>query len=166
MKKIKIFMMLMAALLLVSCSHSNFSTEKSEEDIQTILKETAILQSWQGDYPVSQIVLLPETQRENAVGYIGRAETFKSVWKAFMPGTEVPEIDFKTGIVIFVRNTRFYNRISIGKVAVTKGIAEVLAMETMSAMPIEDNVAMSMVLVNRDSIKGIISADKVIPVVN
>ena len=51
-----------------------------------------------------------------------------------------PEIDFTVNLVLFARNTQFYNRINIGKVNVSNGVAEVLAMETMSAMPIEDKV--------------------------
>lgn len=40
-------------------------------------------------------------------------------------------------------------------------MAKVLAIETMSAMPIEDKVAMSMVLVGRQGITGIQSGDKI-----
>ena len=120
--------------------------------------EAKILQSWQGDYPVARLDLLPEKQREQAVGFIGDAETFGGVWKAFKPGEAVPEIDFKANLVLFARNTHFYNRIRIGKVSVTNGVAEVLAMETMSAMPIEDKVAMSLVVIPRRGITAIRAA--------
>ncbi|MBC2709559.1 MAG: hypothetical protein HGJ94_00660, partial [Desulfosarcina sp.] len=66
--------------------------------------------------------------------------------------------------VLFARNTHFYNRISIGKVNVKKGAAEVLAMETMSAMPIEDKVAISLVVVARQGITAIHAGDKIIPI--
>ena len=108
---------------------------------------------------MAQLDLLPDKQREQAVGFIDDAKTFEKVWKAFKPGEAVPEIDFKTNFVLFVRNTQFYNRISIGKVKVTNGVAEVLAMETMSAMPIEDKVAMSLVVVARMGIKGLKTGD-------
>ena len=126
--------------------------------------ESKILQSWQGDYPVARLDLLPEKQREQAVGFIAGAKTFEDVWKAFKPGEAVPEIDFKTNLIFFTRNTQFYNRISIGKVNVTNGVAEVLAMETMSAMPIEDKVAMSLVVVTREGITAIQAGDKNIPI--
>jgi acid phosphatase (class A) len=126
--------------------------------------EAEILQSWQGDYPVAQINLLPEKQREQAVGFIIDAKTFEKVWKAFKPGEAVPEIGFKANFVVFARNTQFYNRINIGKVKVKNGLAEVLAMETLSAMPIEDNVAMSLLLVPRQGITAIQSGDQIIPV--
>ncbi|MCK4604026.1 MAG: hypothetical protein KAU41_04920 [Deltaproteobacteria bacterium] len=58
----------------------------------------------------------------------------------------------------------FYNRISIGKVNVKNGVAEVLAMETMSAMPIQDKVAMSLVVVARQGITAIQTGDKDIPI--
>jgi len=127
--------------------------------------EAKILQSWQGDYPVDKLSQLPDNQRKHGIGYIDNAETFNSVWKALKPGEDVPEIDFKTNLVIFARNTQFYNRIRIGQVNVKNGVAEVLAMETMSAMPIEDKVAMSLVVVNRKGITAIQSGDEIIPVI-
>jgi len=94
---------------------------------QSLDGEAEILQSWQGDYPVDQLQLLPDDQREQGVGFIDNAETFESVWKVFKPSEAVPEINFKTNLVLFARNTQFFNRISIGTVKVTNGVAEVLA---------------------------------------
>lgn len=127
---------------------------------QPLNGEVEILQSWQGDYPVTQLQLLPDDQREQGIGFIHEAKTFENVWKAFKPGKDVPEIDFKANIVLFTRNTHFYNRISIGKVTVKNGVAEVLAMETMSAMPIEDKVAMSLVVVPQKGIQAIQAGGK------
>jgi hypothetical protein len=129
------------------------------EDLTVCTNEVEILQAWQGDYPVSRLDLLPEKQHEQAVGFIGDAETFGDVWKAFKPGEAVPEIDFQADLVLFARNTHFYNSIRIGKVNVKNGVAEVLAIETMSAMPIEDQVAISLVVVPRKGIKSIHTAD-------
>lgn len=126
--------------------------------------EVEILKSWHGDYPVAQLNVLPEGQRESSGGYIDGAKTFEGVWKAFKPGEEVPEIDFKNNLVLFTRNTQFYNLTRIGKVDVTAGVAEVLAMETMSAMPIEDKVAMSLAVVPGKGIKAIQVRDKNIPI--
>ena len=70
----------------------------------------------------------------------------------------------RTDFVIFAKNTQFYNRIRIGKVNVTKGVAEVLAMETLSARPIENKVAMSLVLLSRQGITGIRSGDEIIQI--
>jgi len=64
-------------------------------------------------------------------------------------------VDLRKNIILFARNTRFYNRIRIGKVTVTDGVGEILAMETMSALPIEDVAAISMVLVERRGIEAI-----------
>ena len=125
--------------------------------------EAKILQSWQGDFPVAQLKLLPEGQREQPVGFIGDAKTFEGLWKAFKPRENVPEIDFKTNLVLFTRNTQFYNSIRIAKVNVRNGVAEVLAMETLSAMPIKDKVAMSLVLVPRQGITALQSGDQIIP---
>lgn len=60
------------------------------------------------------------------------------------------------------RNTQYYNRLSIGKVMLEEGIAQVLAMETLSARPIEDKVAMSMAAVARKGVAGIQARDRVI----
>jgi len=132
--------------------------------LQSFNGEADILQSWQGDFPVAQLQLMPVNQREQGIGFIDDAETFAAVWKTFKPDEAVPEIDFKTSLVLFARNTQFFNRIRIGKVNVTNGVAEVLAMETMSAMPIEDKVAMSLVVIARQGITGIQSGDKIIQI--
>jgi hypothetical protein len=113
---------------------------------------------------VDKLSQLPENQHEYGIGYIDNARTFNRVWKALKPGEELPEIDFKANLAIFVRNTQFYNRISIGQVKVKNGVAEILAMETMSAMPIEDKVAMSLVVVARKGIIAVQSGDEIIPV--
>ena len=126
--------------------------------------EADILQFWQGDFPVTQLQLMPINQREQGIGFIDDAETFAAVWKTFKPGEAFPDIDFKTNLVLFTRNTQFYNRIRIGKVNVTNGVAEVLAMETMSAMPIQDKVAMSMVVIARQGITGVQSGDEIIQI--
>ena len=134
------------------------------QHLQSLNGEAKILQSWQGDYPLDQLDILPENQRQQSVGFIGDAKTFKALWKAFKPGETVPEIDFKANLVLFARNTQFFNRIRIGKVNVTNGVADVLAMETMSAMPIEDKLAMSLVVIARQGITGIQSGDKIIQI--
>jgi len=133
---------------------------------QTLDGEAKILQSWQGDYPMAQLNLLPEKQRELAVGFINNAKTLELFWKAFKPGQAVPEIDFRANLVLFARNTQFYNSIRIGKVNVRDGVAEVLAMETMSAMPIEDKVSISFVVVPRKGIKSIRTGDALVVIPN
>lgn len=125
--------------------------------------EALILNSWQGDYPVDMLYLLPENQRKQGVGFIDNATTFADIWKAFKATEEIPAIDFNTNLILFARNTQFFNRNRIGKVNVVDGIAEILAMETLSAMPIEDKVAMSMAVVERKGLKGLKAGDKTLP---
>jgi hypothetical protein len=164
MKKVNHLVTALTLVLLFGCGHSNTGTMKKADHSQPLNGEAEILQSWQGDYPVAQFNQLPKNQRENGIGYIDNAKTFDRIWKAFKPGEVVPGIDFKANLVIFTRNTKFFNRISIGKVNVTNGVAEVLAMETMSAMPIEDKVAMSLVVVARQEITAIQASDEIIPI--
>ena len=150
--------------LLSGCNHSETGSMKQADQQQAINSEAELLQSWQGDYPVDKLSHLPENQREHGIGYIDNAETFNRVWKAFKPGEDVPATDFRANLVLFVRNTQFYNRIRIGQVNVKNGVAEVLAMETMSAMPIEDRVAMSLVVVPGKGITAIKNGNKIIPI--
>ena len=74
------------------------------------------------------------------------------------------EIDFSTDLVFFARNIQFYNRISIGKIKVRDGKVELIAMETLSARPIEDKVAMSMVLVERGNMKVLVIGEETLPI--
>jgi hypothetical protein len=162
------FLVLICIAIIAGCAGFE-SQGKAEADalaqhIQPLNGDAKILQSWQKDYPTAQLNLLPENQRENAVGFIGNTETFKAVWNAFKPGEAFPDIDFKTNLVLFARNTQFYNRIRIGKVNVTNGVADLLVMETMSAMPIEDKVAMSMVVIARQGVTGVKISDKIIQI--
>ncbi len=139
-------------------------TAKQADPSRAINREVEILQSWQGDYPVKRLNVLPEKQQALALGFINDAETFNSIWAVFKPGEDVPEIDFQANLVLFTRNTRFYNRISIGRVNLRDGVAEVLSMETMSALPIEDKVALSMAMVPRDDITGLKAGDMILKI--
>ena len=164
MKSIHIFLAALILVVMFGCNRSDTQATEKMEQQQVIKAEAKILQSWQGDYPVAQLNLLPENQREQAFGFMDSAKTFQGVWKAFKPGEDVPEIDFTANLVLFARNTQFYNRISIGKVEVTDGTAEVLAMETMSAMPIEDKVGVSLAVVACKGIKAIQTRSGSIPI--
>lgn len=160
------FLVLICIATIAGCAafESHNKAEPLAEHLQPLDGEAKILQSWQGDYPTAQIYLLPDSQRKNAVGFIGNSKIFKALWNAFKPGEVIPDVDFKTHLVIFARNTRFYNRIRVGKVSITNGVAEVLAMETMSAMPIKDKVAMSLVKIDRQGILGLQSGDEIIQI--
>jgi len=160
-KRKQIITCLMLTMLLV---HARFAIADNVHvsDTQITKNNVKILQSWHGDYPVAQLDLFPESQRNSAVGYIFDKKSFESVWKAFKPGDAIPVIDFRTNLVFFARNTQFYNRIRIGQVIVKKSVAELIAMETMSALPIEEKVAMSIVVVNRKGITGLKVGSKVV----
>ncbi len=127
-------------------------------------KNLPILQAWSGDYPVSQLNRLPESQRTTPIGYLGTSAVFADVWPAFKPGEKVPEIDFNKHLVVFSRNVRFYNRTSIAKVVLKGEIAEVIAIETRSAIPIEDKVAMAMAVIPREGVKFIQTGNDRIPI--
>jgi hypothetical protein len=117
--------------------------------------DTPILEKWSGDYPVRELGRLPAGQQDMAAGYIGDPETFIQVWRAFMPQEILPAVDFSKNIVVFTRNTQFYNRTSILKVMLQEGTADIIAMETMSALPIEEKAAMALAVIPRHGVMAI-----------
>jgi len=118
-------------------------------------KNLPIPHAWSGDYPVSQINRLPESQRTIPSGYLWTSAVFADVWQAFKPDKKVSEVDFSKYIVVFSRNVHFYNPISIAKVVLKDGVAEIIAIQTRSAMPIEDKVAMAIAVIPREGVKFI-----------
>ena len=115
MRKFRLWVTILTLGIYFGCGALNYGTAETGNQPIGTSGEIKILQSWQGDYPVAQLILLQEKQREQAVGYIDDAETFEEVWKAFKPGEDVPEIDFNTSLVIFARNTQFYNLITLNR---------------------------------------------------
>jgi hypothetical protein len=132
--------------------------------IESQSRDLTIVDSWSGDFPVAQLELLPDGQRGSQVGYIGDKSIFTAVWQALMPGEMPPTVNFERHLVVFSRNVKFYNRTKIFKVTLSDGGVDVLAMETMSALPIEDRVAMAMAVVPRDGIDFIRSGQIRMPV--
>ncbi len=123
-----------------------------------------ITNQWNGEYPVTQLDRLPEGQRNTPAGYIDDPAIFRAAWQA-LKFTEVPpEIDFDHHMVIFVRNVTFFNRLRIFKVSLTDGIADIMAMETRSALPIEDKVAMALAAIPKKGIRAIRSGNLLVPV--
>ena len=123
-----------------------------------------ILHRWSGNFPVNHLYRLPDGQRKARAGFIREQKTFVLVWQAFKPGEKAPEIDFRKYLVLFSRNVKFYNRTNIFKVTLNDGVAEIFAMETMSAMPIEEKVAMAMAVIPVNGVKYIRTGTGVIPV--
>ncbi len=111
--------------------------------------------TWPGEFPIAQLALLPEGQRDSPVGYFGDEASFAAAWSAFKPGEELPVVNFDESLVVFLRNTQFFNRLLLGKATLKGGVLEMLAAETMSARPIEDKAAMSMAVVPRAGVRTI-----------
>jgi hypothetical protein len=124
----------------------------------------SIVQSWQGDFPVAGLDRLPPAQRDTRVGVLTNAAAFATVWEALRPDEAVPTVDFGKHIVVFSRNVQFYNRTSIAKVTLRDGVAEIIAIETMSAAPIEDKVAMALAVIPRQGVVFIEAGERRIAV--
>jgi hypothetical protein len=143
----KILVLLLSATLagLVTCSPV---TGQNDEPVSL-----PISAAWSGDYPVAAIGDLPAGQQQNRVGYFGDAAGFARAWQSFRPREALPAVDFSSSLVVFSRNVDFYNRTNILKVTLRRGEIEILAMETMSARPIEEQAAMAMAVIPRDGIR-------------
>jgi hypothetical protein len=148
LKFVLLFLLMFAALFLVEgCAE--------KDTVSTDPIDLPLFDTLNGDFPVSELGRLPSGQQDTPVGYIGDTETFIPIWRAFMPTEILPEVDFSKKIIVFSRNTQFYNRTLIFKVTLQDETAEILAMETMSAIPIEDKVAMSMAVIPREGVLAI-----------
>ncbi|MDH3673684.1 MAG: hypothetical protein OES46_21420 [Gammaproteobacteria bacterium] len=135
-----------------ACMPGGYAIAGGDED-QPV--ELPIIQEWQGDYPVSLLNRLPQGQRGLRAGYVGDDRQFQSIWRAFKPQEDMPTVDFDRHLVVFYRNVDFYNHITIFKVLLKKGIVEILAMQTRSALPIEDKVAMALAVIPRAGVTAV-----------
>ena len=118
-----------------------------------------IIGQWTGHYPVAELDRLPPGQRTTPVGYIDHRKTFSRVWNAFSHKEQLPEIDFQENMVIFTRNVDFFNRISIANIDLNEGVANVDTIETRSALPVKDKVAMAIAVVPRTGVRYIQKGD-------
>jgi hypothetical protein len=160
MVKIKIQIIVAACMMLACQVQAGGLPASTEGDT----KDLPLLQRWSGDLPVAQIERLPAGQQEERVGYIGDQAAFASLWEVLKPGEPLPEVDFKKNLVIFSRNTVYYNRTSIARVTLKDGAIEVLSMETMTSLPVEDKVAIGLAVIPRDGVALIKTGDKLLPV--
>lgn len=128
-------------------------------------EDVPVLQSWQGDYPVSSLDLLPKVQRHSHLGYIGELGHFEDIWKVLKPNARMPVVDFKKNIVLFYRNVSFYNKAAMGSVVIKDAGLDVLVRETMTSMPIEDKVFMVLALIPRTEALYLISGKERVPIV-
>jgi hypothetical protein len=162
MLRILLLLVLFTVAACVSTTPDGKIIKESEKEV---IDDVEIIQNWSGDFPVAKLDMLPDGQERLPAGYIGDAATFKEVWSVFSPATPVPEVDFGDHMVVFGRNTQYYNRTTIFKVTLTnEGVAEILAMATMTSTPIQDKVAMSLAIIPRTGIKYIFTAGNRLPV--
>ncbi len=156
-KRFQLTIAIMASILSVTCSEKQQIPDDSPADV-------TMLHQWDGDYPVDSLSALPAHVRDLPVGYLADAAMFARIWNIFKPDVNVPEVDFADNIVVYYRNVTYYNRTSIFKLTLQEGILEVLARETMSAIPIDDKVAISMAVIPGKGIYSIKAGDQKIPV--
>jgi hypothetical protein len=143
MSKLTMLPIVISLTLMVACTPASSPSSEKPQDLP-------LIDSWTGDFPVVALDQLPSGQQQSRVGYIGDAATFTAVWKFYMPAEPVPTVNFAQNLIVFSRNVDYYNRTNILKaVLYDDGAVEVLAMETMSAIPVRDKAAMAMAVIPR-----------------
>ena len=128
-------------------------------------KELPLLLTWSGDFPVAELQRLPERQQKSRTGYFGDTKAFAPVWHVFQPGGKTPEVDFDKNLVVFTRNVDFYNHTRIAGVKLADGVVDIIAIETMTSLPIEHKVAMALAVIPRADVKYIQSGHERITVI-
>ena len=121
-------------------------------DISTVKDgPVQILGTLNGDLPVSSLKMLPVELQEQPVGYLSSQKQLDVFLQSIQAdGTLLPVVDFSSQIILFAKNTVYYNRLSIGQVFREGETLTILAMETRSAMPVTDKVAISLVIIERN----------------
>lgn len=155
------FVFIFSLCALSACMVTSFATTTNGS---VEAKDIPVLQQWSVDYPIVYLNRLPRGQQKLGVGYIHDAEFFTTFWQIFKPGEKTPEVDFNQNFIVFSRNVEFYNRTSIVKIILKDGTIDIIAMETMSALPIEDKVAMALSVIPRAGISSITAGGQKIPV--
>jgi len=118
------------------------------------------INAWHGDYPTVHLGRFPEDQQGTPTGFFGSAEAFSHMWLVFKPADPIPAIDFRKNIVVFTRNTRYYNQTHISRVLLKSGVAQIVALETRSATPVTDRVSLALAVVPRAGIRYIRVGEK------
>ena len=152
---LKIVLLSIVLVFLLSATFACTQVIEKNSGITRI--QVPILFSLGGDFPVSELDALPEAQRLLPVGCLASQQQVDAVLQHFQEGGKgFPAVDFSTQLVLFARNTVFYNRLSIAGVTLVGDSLEVLSMSTMSAMPIKEKVAMSLAVVERSGARFIV----------
>jgi hypothetical protein len=120
---------------------------------------------WNKLMPVATVQCLPQQQQANRLGYIANAKDWAKIWQSWHPEHTVPKVDFKTEIVVWIRNTRYLNHIKLAGVQVKDSTAVVAARETRSAKPIKDELHCLMFVLNRKGVKRLSDGSKSIEVI-
>jgi len=155
--RFQLLIAIMVSILMVSCSEKQPLPDDSP-------REVTILAQWDGDYPADSLSALPSHGRDLPAGYLADAAMFARIWTIFKPDVNVPEVDFADNIVVYYRNITYYNRTSIFKLSLQQGVLEILARETLSAIPIDDKVSISLAVIPGKDIRFIKAGDQKIPV--
>jgi len=111
-----------------------------------------------------QLVRLPERFRETPYGIIDRDSELEAIWPGFHSydggSVSMPSVDFADQLIVFVRNTQFYNRIHLGTVNIIEGKGEIVTMETRSALPLIDKASFAMMVLNRKDVSQLRFGDQ------
>ncbi len=140
----------LALLLIISAACTGATVNNAE----VAAVKLPILYALAGDLSVSGLISLPKQQRTKPIGYLASQQQLDEVMRYFQTdATLLPAVDFTTQLVLFARNTVYYNRLSIVAVDLVGETLKVVSVSTLSAMPIQQQVAMSLVVIPRQGAK-------------
>ena len=127
-------------------------------------RRTPAFTTFHGDFLLLQLVRLPERFRETPYGIIDRDSELEAIWPGFHSydggSVSMPSVDFADQLIVFVRNTQFYNRIHLGTVNIIEGKGEIVTMETRSALPLIDKASFAMMVLNRKDVSQLRFGDQ------
>jgi hypothetical protein len=111
--------------------------------------------AWVGMLPIESVLLLPKVTRDHRIGIIDKEEIWSKIWKAHQPDEKQPKVDFDSQVVVFIKNVRHLNRITLVSAELDDGLLTIRSKQTRSARPIRGRVHCVLIIVQRVGIRQI-----------
>jgi uncharacterized lipoprotein YbaY len=118
-------------------------------------QEVKVLRRWQGGMAGAGVIFLPKDQRDAPAGFIADPVAWETFWPALGKADNTPPVDFKTSLVLFVRDVTELNANPIDKVTLTGGVLEARVNPPEKKMIVEDALNVSLVEVPREGVKAV-----------
>jgi hypothetical protein len=114
-----------------------------------------IVASWSGEASAAELQAMPQWLQRLRAGCIGDEAAFAAFWALFKPGAIPPRVDFGRNLAVFVARDSAYEQLSIVKVTLKEGTAEVVASGYRSAPVREGRLSVAVAIVRRAGITSL-----------